>query len=104
MTTVANIHEAKTHFSKLLEQVARGESVVIARAGTPVAKLVPIDAPTPRPQQRIGFLAHLGHQIPDDFDTMYQDELIALFEGSDDGTGQYVAREAAAETDRTAQS
>jgi len=37
-----NIHEAKTHFSRLLERVAMGEEVVIAKAGTPVAKLVPV--------------------------------------------------------------
>jgi prevent-host-death family protein len=39
-----NIHEAKTHLSRLLERVAMGEEVVIAKAGTPVAKLVPINA------------------------------------------------------------
>jgi prevent-host-death family protein len=38
-----NVHEAKTHLSKLLERVALGEEVVIAKAGTPVAKLVPIN-------------------------------------------------------------
>lgn len=43
-----NIHEAKTHFSKLLERVALGEEVVIARAGKPVAKLVSIQAERPR--------------------------------------------------------
>jgi prevent-host-death family protein len=39
-----NVHEAKTHFSKLLERVALGEEIVIARAGHPVARLVPIAA------------------------------------------------------------
>jgi prevent-host-death family protein len=39
-----NIHEAKTHFSRLLERVALGEEVVIAKAGTPVAKLIPIES------------------------------------------------------------
>jgi prevent-host-death family protein len=39
-----NIHEAKTHLSKLLERVALGEEVIIAKAGTPVAKLVPIQS------------------------------------------------------------
>jgi prevent-host-death family protein len=39
-----NVHEAKTHLSRLLERVERGEEIVIARAGKPVAKLVPIDA------------------------------------------------------------
>ncbi|MGH6904568.1 MAG: type II toxin-antitoxin system Phd/YefM family antitoxin [Geminicoccaceae bacterium] len=47
MTTV-NVHYAKTHLSKLLEQVAAGEAVVIARAGHPVARLVPINPQEPR--------------------------------------------------------
>jgi prevent-host-death family protein len=42
MATVMNVHEAKTHLSKLLEAVERGEEVTIARAGVPVAKLVPV--------------------------------------------------------------
>ena len=47
MTTV-NVHQAKTHLSKLLERVAAGEEVVIARAGRPVARLVPINPKEPR--------------------------------------------------------
>lgn len=46
MTVSVNIHEAKTHLSRLLEQVAAGERVVISKAGTPVADLVPHRAPT----------------------------------------------------------
>jgi prevent-host-death family protein len=60
-----NVHEAKTHFSKLLEEVERGEEVIIARAGKPVAKVVPIEAePPPRK------LGQLKGQIwlSDDFD------------------------------------
>ena len=50
----ANIHEAKTHLSRLLKQVARGREVVIARNGKPIARLVPFDAPpAPSPQKRI---------------------------------------------------
>ncbi len=45
---VVNIHEAKTHFSRLIERTARGEEIVIARAGTPVAKLVPYRPPSGR--------------------------------------------------------
>ncbi len=71
-----NIHEAKTHFSRLLAQVAAGESVVIAKAGTPVAKLMPVDAPAGAPK-RIGFMA--GLSVPDDFDTMGAGEIEALF-------------------------
>ncbi|MGH3248480.1 MAG: type II toxin-antitoxin system Phd/YefM family antitoxin [Trebonia sp.] len=47
MTTNVNIHEAKTHLSRLLEQVAAGERVVISKAGSPVADLVPHQAATP---------------------------------------------------------
>jgi prevent-host-death family protein len=45
MTVSVNIHEAKTHLSRLLEQVAAGERVVISKAGTPIADLVPHQAP-----------------------------------------------------------
>ena len=44
MTKIVNVHEAKTHLSKLLERVRRGEEVILAKAGRPVAKLVPIGA------------------------------------------------------------
>lgn len=75
---IVNIHEAKTHLSRLLEQVVDGESFVIARAGKPIAKVVPIQAPTqPR---RFGFMK--GQIIvPEDFDTMFADEITADFEG-----------------------
>ena len=77
MTTV-NIHEAKTHLSRLIEQAARGEPVIIAKAGKPIVKLVPVDAPA-KPR-RIGFMA--GEiQVPDDFDTMGQGEIERLFYG-----------------------
>jgi prevent-host-death family protein len=79
---VVNIYKAKTHLSQLLEQVENGEEIVIARAGKPVAKLVPIEA-GPRSKRKLGLLA--GQMvIPDDFDTAFQDEIIALFEGQDD--------------------
>jgi prevent-host-death family protein len=75
--TMANVHEAKTHFSRLLAEVAAGGSVVIAKAGTPVAKLTPVDAPAGAPK-RIGFLA--GQiVVPDDFDAMGAGEIEALF-------------------------
>jgi len=75
-----NVHEAKTHFSKLLERVARGEEVVIAKAGKPVARLVPIAEP---PKPRV-FGALRGEiWVADDFDAP-DPELEALFEGEDD--------------------
>ena len=73
-----NIHEAKTHFSKLVDRAVSGESVIIARAGTPVAKLVPIDA-VPAPP-RLGFLAGEA-TIPDDFDDLGRDAIADLFAG-----------------------
>lgn len=76
MKTV-NVHDAKTHFSKLLEQVAAGDTVVIAKSGTPVARLSPLDAPTQ--PSRTGFLA--GRiTVPDDFNTMGDDEIAQSFE------------------------
>jgi len=76
MKTV-NVHDAKTHFSKLLEQVAGGDTVVIAKAGTPVARLSPLDAPTA--PSRTGFL--VGRiVVPDDFNRMGDDEIASSFE------------------------
>jgi prevent-host-death family protein len=59
-----NVHEAKTHLSKLLERVLLGEEVVIAKAGTPIAKLVPISA---KPKTRIFGSAKGEFTVPDDF-------------------------------------
>jgi prevent-host-death family protein len=59
-----NIHEAKTNLSKLLERVALGEEVIIAKAGTPVAKLVPFD---PQPKIRIFGSAKGEFTVPEDF-------------------------------------
>ena len=76
MKTV-NIHEAKTHLSKLVEEAAHGQPFVIARAGKPLVKVTMIEAAPPR---RLGFLAGQG-DIPEDFDDMGTDEIRALFEG-----------------------
>lgn len=53
MTRTVNVHEAKTHLSRLLDDVAAGEEIVLAKAGKPFARLVPIDAPPERP---LGFV------------------------------------------------
>ena len=81
MRTV-NIHEAKTHLSKLVDQAAKGEPFIIARAGKPLVKVVTLDAPAaPR---RFGFMD--GEiEIPDDFDRMFEDEIVAMFEGEPEG-------------------
>jgi prevent-host-death family protein len=77
MRTV-NMHEAKTHLSRLVERAAKGEGFIIARAGKPLVKVVPLearDAPVPR---RLGFL--IGEiAVPDDFDRMGQDEIERQF-------------------------
>jgi len=79
MTTV-NIHEAKTNFSRLVAQVVAGEEVIIAKAGKPVAKLVPVDPP--KLQRRIGFMEG-EFKVPDDFDTMFAKEIEEMFYGED---------------------
>ncbi len=78
METV-NIHQAKTHLSRLIDKVAKGGSFVIAKAGKPVAKLVPLDAPELAQTQRLGFLA--GQiTVPDDFDSIGREEIATLFD------------------------
>jgi prevent-host-death family protein len=74
-----NIHEAKTHLSRLVDQAAKGEPFVIAKAGKPLVKVVPLDAPISGQLRRIGFMA--GRiKVPDDFDTMGASEIQRLFE------------------------
>lgn len=67
-----NVHEAKTHFSKLLEKVQEGETVIIAKAGTPIAKLVAWSADTPTITAP-GSLEDKGYWIADDFDESVAD-------------------------------
>jgi len=72
-----NIHEAKTHLSRLLEQVAAGEEVVIAKAGVPVARLVPVVLPAE--ERPLGTEAGRVF-IADDFDAPLPPELLDSFE------------------------
>ena len=77
MRTV-NIHAAKTHLSRLVDDAAGGEEIVIAKAGKPVARLVPLaDA---RPKRRVGGLAGKV-RIPEDFDASLPDDILDAFEG-----------------------
>lgn len=79
METV-NIHQAKTHLSRLLDRVARGGGFIIAKAGKPIAKVVPWAAPDSGKVKRLGFMA--GQlQVPDDFDRMGAEEIETLFGG-----------------------
>lgn len=77
MQTV-NIHEAKTQFSKLIEAVAHGEEIVIAKAGKPAAMLVPmhVQKAMRKPGAMKGKI-----KIADDFDAPLPDDLLAAFEG-----------------------
>lgn len=75
-----NIHEAKTHLSRLVEEAAKGESFIIAKAGKPMVKVVPLSAEETSAQNRLGFM--LGEfQVPDDFDRLGADEIEILFHG-----------------------
>ena len=74
-----NIHEAKTHFSRLLQRVAAGEEVTIARAGVPVARLVGVEPKAKRP---LGF-ARGEVWVADDFDAPLPDDLLAQFYGGE---------------------
>ena len=79
MRTV-NMHEAKTHLSRLVEQAAKGEPFIIARAGKPLVKVVPIDEPPKRAPQRIGFLQG-QFTIPDDVKAFAREEIEEMFYG-----------------------
>ncbi|MGA9042761.1 MAG: type II toxin-antitoxin system prevent-host-death family antitoxin [Terriglobales bacterium] len=79
MKTV-NIHEAKTHLSKLIEAASKGEAFVIAKAGKPVVKVTALGAPTGAQVRRLGFMA--GQiSVPADFDRMGQEEIERIFGG-----------------------
>jgi prevent-host-death family protein len=77
MITV-NIHEAKTHLSRLVDEVAAGAEIIIAKAGKPMARLTPIAAPVRK--KRLGLLKG-KIKVPDDFNTPLDDETLAAFEG-----------------------
>ena len=76
------MHEAKTHLSRLVDRAAKGEPFIIAKAGKPLVKVVPLDAPPAGKVKRLGFMP--GIKVPDDFDTMCQDEIEKMFYGEDD--------------------
>ncbi|MGH7720620.1 MAG: type II toxin-antitoxin system Phd/YefM family antitoxin [Gemmatimonadaceae bacterium] len=73
-----NVHEAKTHLSKLLEDVRAGAEIVIAKAGKPVARLVPVRKA--RKRRKLGVLAG-KFSVPSDFDAPLPDDVLAEFEG-----------------------
>ena len=79
MKTV-NIHEAKTHLSRLLQRVAAGEEIIIANRGTPVARLVPAERPKGR---RFLGIDRGRFTVPEDFDAPLPPEVLAGFLGEE---------------------
>jgi len=72
------IHEAKTRLSRLVDQAAKGEAFIITKAGKPLVKVVPFDAPKPGRERRLGFLTG-QFEVPDDFDRMGEQTVRRLF-------------------------
>jgi prevent-host-death family protein len=77
--TIVNIHAAKTNFSRLVDEAASGAEIVIARAGKPVARLVPL---APEPKRRVLGAMEGQFVYPDDFLDPLPDDLLDLFEGN----------------------
>jgi prevent-host-death family protein len=77
---IINIHEAKTQLSRLVEKAAKGEPFVIAKAGKPMVKVVPLDTPNTDQKKRLGFLVD-QIKVPDDFDSMGIEEIQTMFQG-----------------------
>ncbi len=75
---IVNIHDAKTHFSKLIDSVMRGEEIIIAKAGKPAAKLIPIVLI--KPKRKPGALKG-KIKIAKDFNAPLPDDLLDQFEG-----------------------
>jgi prevent-host-death family protein len=80
MMRTVNMHEAKTHLSRLVDRAAKGEPFIIPKAGKLLVKVVPLDAPAGRQIKRLGFME--GQiKVPDDFDTMFAGEIEKMFYG-----------------------
>jgi prevent-host-death family protein len=77
-----NIHEAKTHLSRLVEDAAHGKAFVIAKAGKPMVKVIPYSDEQEPALRRLGFMS--GEiKVPDDFDCMGAEFISTLFEGKE---------------------
>jgi prevent-host-death family protein len=78
--TTINIHEAKTHLSRLVDEAAKGKSFLIAKAGKPLVKVTALDTPTGKQIRRIGFLRG-QFKVPEDFDSLGRSEIRQMFGG-----------------------
>ncbi len=76
---VVNIHEAKTHLSRLIARAMQGDSFIIAKAGKPLVKVTAIDAPPASRMRRIGFLKDADWIVPDNFDEFGREEIDEMF-------------------------
>jgi prevent-host-death family protein len=75
---IVNMHEAKTHLSKLVAKAVQGEPFVIAKAGKPMVKVTAIDEAAREPERRIGFLEG-KIKVPDDFKAIGREEIEEMF-------------------------
>ena len=73
-----NIHQAKTHLSRLVDEAANGEPFIIAKAGKALVKVVALDAPGLSQATRLGFM-NGEIEVPEDFDAMGQAAVEKLF-------------------------
>lgn len=80
MQTV-NIHEAKTHLSRFVDQAAAGEEILIARAGKPIARLVPLETDSDKP--RILGQGKGRFSLPENFSQLHQDAIQRMFESGE---------------------
>ncbi len=79
---VVNIHEAKTHLSRLVAKAAKGESFIIAKAGKPMVQVTALEAEPKKEMKRIGFMKG-EFTVPDDFDEMGREEIEKMFYGEE---------------------
>jgi len=85
--TTYSLAEAKAHFSKVIEEVQGGDQVLITKHGHPAALITRPEEAAPKPRRNMnGFLKEKfeGWEMPEDFDRLGEDEIIAMFEGGDD--------------------
>jgi prevent-host-death family protein len=75
-----NIHEAKTNLSRLVDEAAKGKPFIIAKAGKPMVKVLPLSEQETRGIDKLGFMS--GEiLVPDDFDSLGSSDILGLFEG-----------------------